>query len=95
MRELAGRELRVRAASDALSAAGNSASGPSAARSSAGGGVRGGAQTGACVLSMVFDRRFNLVNMNSTGTGTRPYRVHKRTAVAHSHSFFRSQTKFF
>ena len=46
--------LRVRAASDALSAAGKSASGPSAARSSAGGCLRGGPKTGACVWSIVF-----------------------------------------
>ena len=43
----------MRAASDALSASGNSASGPSAARSSAGGCSRGGAETGACVFIIV------------------------------------------
>ena len=54
MREVPPRELRVRAASDVLFAAGNSASGPSAARSSEGGCLRGGAETGAWVWSIVF-----------------------------------------
>ena len=48
--------VRVRAASDALFAAGNSASGPSAVRSLAGGCLHGGAETGACVWSIVFGR---------------------------------------
>ena len=56
MRELAGRELQVRVASDALSAAGGSASGPSAAHSSASSCSSGGAETGACVWSIVFGR---------------------------------------